>query len=114
MFSFFKKGSNLKPDLSFLGADMHSHLLPGLDDGLQDLETTLAFVNELHLLGYKKLICTPHIISDLYPNNPETILAKLEIVQQALAKAGIPIIVEAAAEYMVDHEMGSLVKSGEQ
>jgi tyrosine-protein phosphatase YwqE len=80
MFSLF--GSNkTTPDLSFLSVDMHSHLLPGLDDGLQEMEQTLAFIRELQQLGYKKLICTPHILSDLYPNSPATILPKLELVR---------------------------------
>ena len=90
----------VKPDLSFLGIDMHSHLLPGLDDGLSDISETVAFIRELHSLGYHKLICTPHIISDMYPNSPETILPKLELVRSALKEQGIPVQVEAAAEYI--------------
>jgi tyrosine-protein phosphatase YwqE len=114
MFSFFKKKPNLKADLSLLGADMHSHLLPGLDDGLKDLDSSLAFMQELHELGYEKLICTPHIISDLYPNSPLTILPTLQLVQQAVKEQNIPVIVEAAAEYMVDPEMENSVKSGDR
>jgi tyrosine-protein phosphatase YwqE len=94
--------SKATPDLSFIGADMHSHLLPGLDDGLQNVEETIAFIQELHQLGYKKLICTPHILSDLYPNSPETILPKLELTRIALKEKNIDIAIEAAAEYMVD------------
>ena len=55
---------------------MHSHLLPGLDDGLKTLDEAILFINELYKLGYRKLICTPHVISDMYPNNPESILSK--------------------------------------
>jgi tyrosine-protein phosphatase YwqE len=103
MFSLF--GSNkTTPDLSFISVDMHSHLLPGLDDGLQEMEQTLAFVKQLQQLGYKKLICTPHILSDLYPNSPETILPKLELVRNSLEENKIDMQVEAAAEYMVDAE----------
>lgn len=109
MFSFFKKSGRVEPDLSFIGADMHSHLLPGIDDGLQTAEESVAFIGELYNLGYKKLICTPHIISDIYPNSPETILPKLEMVRQAVKKKGIDIVIEAAAEYMVDMDMEKLV-----
>src|ERR1044072_6748102 len=98
MFSIFKS-SKTTPDLSFLGADMHSHLLPGLDDGLQETEQTLAFIQELQQMGYKKLICTPHILSDMYPNSPETILPKLELVRDALKENNIDMQVDAAAEY---------------
>src|SRR4051794_32871555 len=105
MFSFFKKTGNLLPDLSFIGVDMHSHLLPALDDGLKTLDEAIVLIDELHKLGYHKLICTPHIISDMYPNNPEVILSKFELVRSALKKSNIDITIEAAAEYMVDLEM---------
>ena len=110
MFSFLKK--RLTPDLSFIGADMHSHLLPGLDDGLQDIDTTIAFIKELQALGYSKLICSPHIISDIYPNSPQTILPKLDLVRNALKENNIPVIIEAAAEYMIDTEMERDLKAG--
>ncbi|MDB5248691.1 MAG: hypothetical protein JWQ40_3085 [Segetibacter sp.] len=111
MFNFFKRSPKLvEADLSFLGIDMHSHLLPGLDDGLQELETTVEFIKDLQKLGYRKLICTPHILSDLYPNSPETILPKLDLVRNALKEANVSVEVQAAAEYMVDHDFATLVK----
>ena len=90
---------------------MHSHLLPGLDDGLSDLDTTLAFIKELHNLGYSKIICTPHILSGIYPNSPDTILPKLDLVRNALREKNIPVSVDAAAEYMVDTEFEAIIKS---
>jgi tyrosine-protein phosphatase YwqE len=104
MFKLFSRSGKTTPDLSFIGADMHSHLLPGLDDGLQEVSQTMQFMSELEQLGYKKLICTPHILADLHPNSPETILPKLDLVRNELAKSGSKIKVEAAAEYMIDLE----------
>lgn len=110
MFNFFKKSAKqVEPDLSFIGIDMHSHLLPGIDDGLQELEDSVSFIRDLQALGYKKLICTPHILSDLYPNSPETILPKLELVRRALREAHVDMQVEAAAEYMIDHMFAELL-----
>lgn len=110
MFNFFKRSEKpVEPDLSFLGIDMHSHLLPGIDDGLQELDSTAAFIKDLRNLGYRKLICTPHILSDLYPNTPATILPKLELVRGALKAANIDMQVEAAAEYMIDHMFSELL-----
>lgn len=111
MFKFFFKPEKVSPDLSFIGVDMHSHLLPALDDGLKEVETSVQFIKDLQALGYTKLICTPHILSDLYPNTRETIMPKLALLQQALKAANVPVIVEAAAEYMIDHDFGSLVKT---
>ncbi len=110
MFNFFRRTpTTVAPDLSFLGVDMHSHLLPGIDDGLQELEMSVRFIKDLKDLGYRKLICTPHILSDLYPNSPQTILPKLQLVRDALLQAGVDMKVEAAAEYMIDHEFGELL-----
>ncbi len=110
MFSFFKS-SKVTPSLSFIGVDMHSHLLPGIDDGLQKPEDTISFMEQLHDMGYKKFICTPHILSDVHPNTPDTILPKLELIRQMVKDNGLPVQVEAGAEYMVDLEMEALVKN---
>jgi len=113
MFSFLKKKEIIHPDLSFIGVDMHSHLLPGIDDGVQTIAESLTCIKTLQHLGYKKLICTPHIISDMYPNDRETILPRLEEIREALKENNIDIAIEAAAEYMVDLEMEKQVLSGE-
>jgi tyrosine-protein phosphatase YwqE len=113
MFGLFKS-SKVKPDLSFIGVDMHSHLLPGLDDGLKTIEDTVAYIKELYAMGYEKLICTPHILSDVHPNNPTTILPKLEEVRQALQAESVPVKIEAAAEYMIDHEFEQSIKRGDK
>ena len=114
MISLFKKAKRTHADLSFIGADMHSHLLPGIDDGLQTVEESVAFIEALSQLGYEKLICTPHIIPDIYPNTPEIILPKLDIVREALKEKNINVTIEAAAEYMVDADMEKLITDGKQ
>jgi len=112
MFSLFKKKSE-PADLSFIGADMHSHLLPGLDDGLKTIEESVRFIQELHALGYRKLICTPHILNGVHDNSQKTILPALELVREELKKQNIPVTIEAAAEYMVDHEFELLVEKNQ-
>jgi len=110
MFSLFTN-SKIIPDLSFIGVDMHSHLLPGIDDGLQKTEDTVSFMKELYQLGYKKFICTPHVMGGVHANSPGTILPVLSMVKDALKQNGIPVDIEAAAEYMIDHEFEqSIVK----
>lgn len=115
MFNIFKRSAKpVEADLSFLGVDMHSHLLPGIDDGLQELESTVSFVKDLKSLGYQKLICTPHILSDLYPNSPQTILPKLALVRDALKAENVDMQIDAAAEYMIDHMFAELVKKSKK
>ena len=49
--------------------DVHSHLLPGIDDGCEDLDQSLASVRRLTELGYVGTVCTPHVWPDLFPHN---------------------------------------------
>jgi len=114
MFNLFKKSGKATPDLSFLAVDMHSHILPGLDDGLKELNQSISLIIQLKELGYKKLIFTPHILSDLYPNTRETILPKLDLVRETLTKQNIPVQIDAAAEYMIDHDFSQLVSKSKR
>jgi tyrosine-protein phosphatase YwqE len=63
MFRFFSKSraKGEKVDYSVFKTDMHSHLLPGIDDGAKDMETSVELIRGMSELGYKKLITTPHI-----------------------------------------------------
>ena len=114
MFSIFSKKHDDSLNLSFLQADMHSHLLPQLDDGSESMEQTLHYVKEMKALGYKKLICTPHILPDVHNNSPSTILPKLKEVQNVIDKEKIDIIIEAAAEYMVGPEFQQTINNNEE
>lgn len=99
-------------DLSVLKTDMHSHFLFGLDDGAKTIEDSIALIQGMYELGYRKLITTPHIMGDYYQNSPETILPVLEQVRKELARRQINIQLEAAAEYYLDSEFGSKLSKG--
>ncbi len=75
MFSFFKRRQEQSAfsDFGFLGVDIHSHLIPGIDDGVPDLETALICLRAFEELGYKKVVTTPHVLRDYYPNSSDTI-----------------------------------------
>ncbi|MBL7857230.1 MAG: capsular biosynthesis protein [Cyclobacteriaceae bacterium] len=103
MFNWFKKGKT--PPDSTLQVDIHSHLLPALDDGVKTLEEALEIILQFHSLGYRKLITTPHIMSDVYPNTEDGIREQLAIVKASIQKNKIEIEVEAAAEYYLDENL---------
>ena len=98
---FYGQSSNHN-DFSVLAVDMHSHILPEIDDGAPDLGTSIELIKELMKLGYKHLIATPHVMSDIHPNTPENIKEKLEIVRSEVAKQQLEVKIEAAAEYLLD------------
>lgn len=103
----FKKQEILGPplDLSWIGIDMHSHLIPGIDDGVQTMDEALAMVSKMESLGYKKLITTPHIKMDMFPNTEDDIKRRFEDVQETLLKTDLSIEMEVAAEYFLDDTM---------
>ena len=93
---------------------MHSHLLSGIDDGVKNLDEAKELILRFRDLGYKKLITTPHVISDLYNNTPSTINGKLSELQSCLTENGIDVKIEAAAEYYLDETLYQRLKNNEQ
>lgn len=110
MFKIFSRSSSRPIDLSMLGTDMHSHLLPGIDDGSPDMETSLQLIRGMQELGYTKLITTPHVMWDMYKNTSEIIHQKLEELRKAVAEQGMPVTIHAAAEYFLDEYVEGLLK----
>ncbi len=111
MLSFFKKKDLSIIDFSGFGVDIHSHLIPGIDDGAETVETSVQLARQLQELGYRHLVTTPHIMSDLYPNTPESILAGLATLRAALQTECLNITVEAAAEYYMDEHFEAIIQS---
>jgi protein-tyrosine phosphatase len=110
MFSIFKKKYPSVPvDFSGLVTDMHSHLLPGIDDGSPDTDTSAALKKGLEDLGYRQFITTPHIMWDIYKNTPSIIGSAL----QALQAQGTHKNIRSAAEYFMDDHFDTLLAADE-
>lgn len=112
MFSFFK--SKAKKNFAPLLTDIHSHLLPGLDDGVKSEEEAKYLIEQFLELGYTKLITTPHIMSDFYRNEPHQIIEKLNSLTNFLQREQISISIEAAAEYYLDETLIEKVNANER
>jgi tyrosine-protein phosphatase YwqE len=106
MFSFL----GLKNKSLMSSVDLHSHLIPGIDDGSKDMKTSIILIRELEKLGYKKLITTPHI-SDMFLNSSQTILSGYRDVKEELARQNIEIELEVAAEYYADEHFEVLLEN---
>jgi tyrosine-protein phosphatase YwqE len=107
-------GKKLPPiDLDLIQVDMHSHLIPGIDDGAKTMEQSIEMIKKFASLGYKKVVTTPHVMSDFYRNTPEIILSGMENVRAELKKQNVDIEFFAAAEYYLDHEFVEKVKAKE-
>jgi protein-tyrosine phosphatase len=114
LFSKSKSNSGGAPDYGLLKTDMHSHLLPGIDDGSPDLQTSIQLIKGMVDQGFSKLITTPHIMWEMYKNTPEIIGEKLALVKKAVAEEGINVELHAAAEYFLDDHVEGLLKRNEK
>ncbi|MFC3560644.1 tyrosine-protein phosphatase [Pedobacter jamesrossensis] len=114
MFGFFKK-KKILPEFNFsnIGTDMHSHIIPGIDDGAQTLNDSLLLAKRFKNLGFKKLITTPHIMADYFRNTPDTINRGLDILRKGLQEIQLDLEVDAAAEYYLDETLEKKVKQKE-
>jgi tyrosine-protein phosphatase YwqE len=102
MFNLFRNTAEKKNRYFPFTTDIHSHILPGIDDGSPDVETSILLIRGLMELGITRSVATPHIIGDMYRNDAGTINAALASLQQELKTRNIPFEVSAAAEYMID------------
>jgi protein-tyrosine phosphatase len=113
MLSFFSKKPATLQGLGSLRCDMHSHLIPGIDDGSPDLETSIRLIRGFIDLGYTKIITTPHVNADIFPNTPAVIRAGHSVVTAELRRQNIEIEFHAAAEYLMDEHFTKLLAGGE-
>jgi protein-tyrosine phosphatase len=102
-----------KGNFSSLKTDLHSHLIPGIDDGVQTMEEAILHITTLKEMGFTKLITTPHIMPGYYDNTREIIMGGLEKVRAELKARNIDIEIEAAAEYYFDDYLFELLEKDE-
>ena len=107
LFFGFKKNSK-----SLVDTDIHSHLIPSIDDGAKDLERSIELIKSLKEMNYNKLITTPHI-SDMFPNSSAKIKEGYKLLMEELFKRGIEIEIEVAAEYYADEKFEELLACGD-
>lgn len=106
LFDMFNRQKKEAADIGgILRVDIHSHLLPGIDDGAPTMDHTIGMLRKFEELGYQKLIMTPHIMSGVYDNNSEIILQKLEDVRKVSRDLDLKLELEASAEYYFDETL---------
>ncbi|MBO9584142.1 MAG: histidinol phosphatase [Flavobacterium sp.] len=102
MLSFFKSKPFLRDLLAGDFVDIHSHLLPGIDDGARTIDNTAKLVQSLQEMGVSQFITTPHISHYIWDNSPEIINAKYNETKLLLEEKSVIIPMKAASEYFMD------------
>lgn len=96
-------------DFSAIGADIHSHLIPGIDDGVQTLDDTIYLLRQYEALGYKKVFTSPHVGGG-YNNTTQIITEGREKVREAIKQNGINIEFDTIAEYYLDETLAEKIE----
>ncbi len=102
MFDFlFKKKVSELPEL-FFHTDIHCHIMPGVDHGSPDEETSLKLIESEQSWGINRIVLTSHVTESTFENNPETLAAGFERLTKAVKEAENPIKLAYSAEYRID------------
>lgn len=110
LFFFSKKREISFPIGRYLRVDIHSHILPGIDDGAADVATSLRLLQGMHVLGFETVIGTPHVMVDLHRNTRQTIQNALVKLEAAASEHGRLPALYYAAEHMMDEGFAALLK----
>lgn len=111
MFLFNKPKTRLADLIPDGYTDIHSHLLPGIDDGSKDEQNSLQLINSLKGYGFTQFITTPHVLTGVWNNTRDGIVAKEASTKNFLQKEGLNMPFKAAAEYLMDDVFLGLIKA---
>ena len=102
VFSIFKS----KPKLSELipngFIDIHSHILPGIDDGAENISQTLRLLNGLQKIGFSNCIVTPHTLPEIWENTTNGIIENFQSTKRVLEESVHSMLQSCASEYMIN------------
>lgn len=113
MFHFLKKKPVLKDLIAEGHIDIHSHLLPGIDDGAKNFDDSLRLIQALMGFGISEFVTTPHRIQHVWDNSTEKIKITEVATLKELERHEIKIPFRVAAEYMMDDHFVKLFQSGD-
>ncbi|MGD1945196.1 MAG: tyrosine-protein phosphatase [Croceivirga sp.] len=113
MLHIFNKKEYLVDSLGGL-VDIHNHILPGIDDGAKNVQDSITLIKGLNDFGISRFICTPHIMHNYYPNNPQTIQKALSSLKSEMKKQGLEDTqLDVSAEHMIDDNFEQILQNNE-
>ncbi|MCL9769720.1 histidinol phosphatase [Flavobacterium sp. HXWNR69] len=113
MFSILKSKPSLAELIPKEFVDIHSHMLPGIDDGAKEMKDTQFLLESMLQLGFEKVITTPHTMSGVWANTPETITEAYHLVKKELPDLANKTKLQAASEYLLDENCIEAANKGE-
>jgi protein-tyrosine phosphatase len=108
MFNFFKTKPTLTELIPSDFVDIHSHILPGIDDGAKNINESLSIIKKVKKIGFSKIITTPHTYYGVYNNTNNSIKKSYEILDEHLDDKNR---ISYASEYMLDTTILEKIKN---
>ncbi|WP_316790851.1 tyrosine-protein phosphatase [Pedobacter frigoris] len=109
MLFFNKKFKSPYSDFTIIGTDMHSHLIPGVDDGAKDIADSIQIISGLKELGFSKLYTTPHTLQDIHPNTHESLKKGHSLLDNQIPEG---ITLNLSSEYFLDEQFQHQLAEG--
>ncbi len=113
MFSFLKSKSTLKDLIPDNQIDIHSHLLPNIDDGAKSINDSIFLISSLQAIGFTQFITTPHTFNGFWDNTKTGIEDKLSETKKLLSENKLNVNLKTASEYLMDDHFVTLFKNKE-
>ena len=110
MLSIFKSKPKLSELIPTNYVDIHSHVLPGIDDGAKNIDDTQFILNEMSGFGFKKVITTPHTIKNVWDNSKLDIENSYKKIKADLPQQTQDLELKVASEYFMDENFLELFK----
>ena len=92
--------------------DIHTHILPGIDDGPEDMAETLAMCRIAVEDGITDVVATPHMLKAPYDVSRDAVLEKVADLNARLSAEGIPLTIHKGAEISISPEIPGLLREG--
>jgi tyrosine-protein phosphatase YwqE len=113
LFNFFKRKEKPEPQKLFYSTDIHSHVLPGIDDGSPNTDVSIALLEAMKSWGIDSIIATPHIAEESFENTPQTIKKAYDKLSVRMLDMGVDMNVKFSAEYRIDNRFRKMFEDDE-
>lgn len=110
IFDFFRRP--VEPAKLPFATDVHCHVIPGVDDGSPDVDTSCELIEHMNQWGIKNIIATPHLTADTFENTPATLDPALEQLRSAVAERNIPVDIIRSSENRIDDFFVAQLEAG--
>lgn len=109
-FNFFKSKKRPQPKPLFYSTDVHSHILPGIDDGSPNSKISIELLEAMKSWGIERVIATPHIAEENFENTPQTIKNAYDKLSTYMLDRGFEMNVAYSAEYRIDNRFRKMLE----